>query len=58
MSPAEIKKKYYELAKKYHPDVNKGNDEMFKKISKAYEVLGDQERKSKVLIYNNFRYVR
>jgi len=39
-----IKKRYRELAKKYHPDANKGSskaEETFKRISEAYEVLGD-----------------
>ena len=41
---AEIKRSFRSLALKYHPD--KGGDaEMFKKISHAYDVLSDPERR-------------
>ena len=41
----EIKKKYRELAHKYHPD--KGGDEkMFKELNEAYQVLSDDEKRS------------
>ena len=45
-SPAEIQKAFHALAKKYHPDVLGGGDaEKFKKISYAYKVLCDAERR-------------
>ena len=47
-SAEEIKKAYRTLAFKYHPDRNPGNkeaEEMFKKISAAYDVLGDETKR-------------
>jgi len=41
----EIKKRYRELAHKYHPD--KGGDEAsFKEINEAYQVLSDERKRS------------
>lgn len=43
-----IKKAYRSLAKKYHPDVYKGEDRetKFQEITQAYEVLSDAEKKA------------
>ncbi|RYR80306.1 DnaJ 1 [Alternaria tenuissima] len=46
-SAADIKKAYYGMAKKYHPDTNKdaGAKEKFAAAQSAYEVLSDAEKK-------------
>ncbi|MBT3366773.1 MAG: J domain-containing protein [Nitrospina sp.] len=47
-SKADIKKKYRELAKKYHPDTNSGSkvaEDKFKIISEAYEVLSNAKKR-------------
>lgn len=53
-SQSEIKKAYYQLAKKYHPDTNKdeaGAAKKFQEVSSAYEVLGDDSKRKE---YDNW----
>ncbi len=38
-----IKNNYLKLAKKYHPDINRGSDELFKDINTAYLILTKKE---------------
>ena len=45
----EIKKSYRKLARKYHPDANKGDaasEERFKEISEAYNTLSDSKKRA------------
>jgi DnaJ-class molecular chaperone len=46
-SDEEIRRAFRKLAKEHHPDVSAGNAEKFKKLSAAYDILGDTEKRRK-----------
>ncbi len=49
-SEDQIKKAYRTLAKKYHPDLNPGDQEAevkFKEANEAYEVLSDSDKRAR-----------
>lgn len=52
----EMKSAYRKLAKKYHPDTNKGDpkaEQKFKEITEAYNVLSDEEKRK---LYDRFGF--
>jgi molecular chaperone DnaJ len=46
-SKDEIKKAFYKLAHKYHPDKKGGDEAKFKEVNEAYQVLSDDSKRSK-----------
>lgn len=45
-SSDEIKKAYRKLAQKYHPDKKGGDEEKFKEINEAYQVLSNEKKRA------------
>jgi DnaJ-class molecular chaperone len=49
-SADEIRRAFRKLAKKYHPDANQGDksaEERFKRLSAAFDLLGDEDKRRK-----------
>lgn len=42
----EIKKAFYKLAHKYHPDKKDGNEAKFKEVNEAYQTLSDDQKRA------------
>lgn len=56
-SPEDIKSSYKDLAFKYHPDRNPGDEnaeEKFKEINEAYQVLNDRDKRAR---YDSFGHM-
>jgi molecular chaperone DnaJ len=54
-TPEQVKQAYKELAKKYHPDLNKeaGAEEKFKEVLEAYTILSDSQKRQ---AYDNYGF--
>ena len=46
-SPEELKKAFRKLAHKYHPDKPNGDEEKFKELNEAFQVVGNKEKREK-----------
>ncbi len=56
-SAEEIKKAYRKLARKYHPDMNPGDqnaEARFKEVNEAYEILSDSQKRQKYDQYGQY----
>lgn len=47
----EIKKAFYKLAAKYHPDKKGGDEQKFKEVNEAYQTLSDERKRKEYDTY-------
>ena len=47
----EIKKAFYKLASKYHPDKKGGDEQKFKEVNEAYQTLSDEKKRKEYDTY-------
>ncbi|MEN9338295.1 MAG: hypothetical protein RI945_20 [Candidatus Parcubacteria bacterium] len=50
-SKEEIKKAFYKLASKYHPDKKGGDEAKFKEVNEAYQVLSNEQKRKEYDTY-------
>lgn len=50
-SKDEIKKAFYKLASKYHPDKKDGDEAKFKEVNEAYQILSDERKRKEYDTY-------
>ncbi|MDB5260307.1 MAG: chaperone protein DnaJ, molecular chaperone DnaJ [Candidatus Nomurabacteria bacterium] len=50
-SKEDIKKAFYKLASKYHPDKKGGDEAKFKEINEAYQILSDEKKRKEYDTY-------
>lgn len=52
-SKEEIKKAFRQLAHKYHPDKAGGDENKFKAVNEAYQILSDEKKRAEYDMYGN-----
>jgi molecular chaperone DnaJ len=50
-SKEDIKKAFYKLAAKYHPDKKGGDEAKFKEVNEAYQILSDEKKRKEYDTY-------
>lgn len=50
-SKDDVKKAFYKLASKYHPDKKGGDESKFKEVNEAYQVLSDEKKRKEYDTY-------